>query len=239
MHLRLLLVAAVAAATGAVARQSSLTPEGQGQLHYTSNLNSIQKTTPGTGCAALVECGSCTKVNFCMWHKQKGSCHAESQVADNEKYSFFQHHCGETAGDFVGADLDDHAMTEHPFMMQPPNIANEDEAHIFQGAWPKRDYGLGELGYQLYGKHAYGSDVGQENRYNPRNPCPNQPLEGCLEKPVIVPRGAVGGWPQAVAPVIDSEVKKGKPAKFRQIQDTSNWDAPKYEDQYNTKDDLE
>lgn len=87
------------------------------------------------------------------------------------------------ASQFTAAEL------ERPVMMQPPNVATDDEAHIFQGAFPKPDYGMGELGYVAYGLDAPGN-FGQGPLNTPRNECAGDPLHGCLEKPVIVPRGS-------------------------------------------------
>jgi hypothetical protein len=146
---------------------------------------------PNSSCGGLRSCGQCTNVNFCVWHKYESFCmDADSAQHNPDKGSFIQHSCDvhdenedDDAARFTAAEL------ERPVMMQPPNVATDDEAHIFQGAFPKPDYGMGELGYVAYGLDAPGN-YGQGAMNTPRNECAGDPLHGCLEKPVIVPRGS-------------------------------------------------
>lgn len=145
---------------------------------------------PNSACGALSSCGQCTNINFCLWHKSESFCASASSIPAGEKFSYIQHSCdvndpdsNAAAAQFTDAEL------ERPVMMQPPNVATDDEAHIFQGAFPKPDYGMGELGYVAYGLDAPGN-YGQGAMNTPRNECAGDPLHGCLEKPVIVPRGS-------------------------------------------------
>ena len=64
----------------------------------------------------------------------------------------------------------------------------QDEAHIFQGDFPRPDYGMGELGYKLQGLDPRAGFEHNTNSANsPAVGCDGVPLAGCLEKPVIVP----------------------------------------------------
>lgn len=263
MNRSLILVAVLGVASGA----KVLAPAG----HRFKSMETGNKQM-GNSCASLAACETCTGISFCMWHKD-GYCDSEAHVAGKEIYNYFQGSCSKRAGDWleIGAGMEqagssnsaatnaeaaaivaasnhggDDTYQYQPLMMQPPAIASQDEDHIFQGPFPRPDYGMGELGYKLQGIHM--NHQGDESN-TPRHQCPGNPLNGCLEKPVIVPQGGVhyddvesrgefNGHPVSTA-------KRGKHNGFKQIPhersmaSLNGFTKPKWKDQYDDKDDID
>jgi hypothetical protein len=258
--LHILLVVAVATVAG-----SRRNPAAGKLMRFKAQIQEqAAKATPGGGCGGLGSCGSCTSISFCMWHVH-GGCHADTSVKSTEVYNYYKGNCNQLAGDWtdVGGvashipknlnmqmkgEREEDTYNYHPLMMQPPAIANQDEAHIFQGPYPKPDYGKGELGYKLHGldpnmnrdRHA-----DKDPMNTPRHECAGDPLSGCLEKPVIVPVGVYSH--NSNGHTVREEAEQGSPA-FRQRKaqpkprkpiDRSSFVKPVWNENYDDKDDLD
>lgn len=201
--------------SAAAIKQGVVAPDAEGH-RFKSTTNGIAL---GGTCSSLSNCDSCVSINFCMWSAKAKNCESEQRMANKNVYEYVQGSCDKKAGDWLelgggvvevaegqqnaaaqqNADAvamvrkskhgGDDTYIYHPLMMQPPAIASQDEDHIFQGPFPRPDYGMGELGYKLQGVQI--NRAGADESNTPRKQCPGNPLGGCLEKPVIIPQGAV------------------------------------------------